>query len=174
MASRPARTRATEPSASPQAARGDLPEHLREGCLNHLSDLRGFDAVVNDVVERGFVRNRVRVPQETANLFRRVHGGYLMYLVDVTACMAGYSLGKHNVTQQASFNFIRGVELDDEVVVEARALHDGRTTALVETRILDSTGRTCAIAMVSLFFVGPVDAAAPPPEPYFPRNPGVR
>ena len=163
-----------KPRASERAVCGALPAHLREGCLNHLSDLGGFDAVVNEELRRGFVRNRVTTPLATSNLFRKVHGGYLMYLVDVTACMAGYTLGKHNVTQQTSLNFIRGVEVGDCVAVEARAVHDGSSTALVETRIVDSAGRTCVLATVSLFFVGPVDPAAPPPEPYFPRNPGVQ
>ena len=151
----------------------DLPAYLREGCLNHLSDLGGFTAVVSEELRRGFVRNRVAAPPETSNLFRKVHGGYLMYLVDVTACMAGYTLGKRNVTQQASLNFIRGVEVGDSVAVEARVLHDGSSTALVEVRIVDGNGRLCVTAEVGLFFVGSIDPAALPPEPYFPRNPGV-
>lgn len=163
--------------ASPAACRcaaGDaLPAHLREGCLNHLSDLGGFDAVANEELRRGFARNLVTPPPAASNLFGKVHGGYLMYLVDVTACMAGYTLGKRNVTQQTSLNFIRGVEVGDRVAVEARAVHDGSSTALVEARIVDSAGRTCVLATVGLFFVGPVDPLAPPPAPYFPRNPGI-
>ena len=153
--------------------RGSLPAYLREGCLNHLSDIGGFDALRNDVLEVGYVRNRIIMPQNAANLFRKVHGGFLMYLVDVTACMAGYSLGKHNVTQHASFDFVRGLELADSVAVEARVLHDGRTTALVETTIVDSAGRLCVRATVTLFFVGLVDPDEPPPMPYLGRNAGV-
>ena len=150
--------------ASPAACRcaaGDaLPAHLREGCLNHLSDLGGFEAVANEELRRGFARNLVTPPPAASNLFGKVHGGYLMYLVDVT-------------TQQTSLNFIRGVEVGDRVAVEARAVHDGSSTALVEARIVDSAGRTCVLATVGLFFVGPVDPLAPPPAPYFPRNPGL-
>ena len=64
---------------------GALPPYLREGCLNHLSDLGGFKALRNDLLRRGYVRNSVKVPQDAANLFRRAHGGFLMFLVDVTA-----------------------------------------------------------------------------------------
>lgn len=131
---------------------GSLPDYVREGCLNHLSDLGGFDAVVNDDLRYGYVRNRVVIPEEAANLFRRAHGGFLMYLIDVAACMAGYSLGKHNVTQHTAIDFVCGLELNDSVTVEAHALHNGRTTALIETVIKDSRGRTCVIAMVTLFF----------------------
>ena len=55
-----------------------MERYLREGCLNHLSDLRGFDAVRNDEVRPGFVRNVVTVPDGASNLYRRrggVHGG---------------------------------------------------------------------------------------------------
>ena len=138
-----------------------------------MSDLGGFEAVANEELRRGFARNLVTPPPAASNLFGKVHGGYLMYLVDVTACMAGYTLGKRNVTQQTSLNFIRGVEVGDRVAVEARAVHDGSSTALVEARIVDSAGRTCVLATVGLFFVGPVDPLAPPPAPYFPRNPGI-
>ncbi|MEI3230967.1 MAG: hotdog domain-containing protein [Gordonibacter pamelaeae] len=85
-----------------------------------MSDLGGFAAVANEELRRGFVRNRVAAPPEASNLFGKVHGGFLMYLVDVTACMAGYTLGKHNVTQQASLNFMRGVEVGDRVARAAR------------------------------------------------------
>ena len=153
---------------------GALPPYLREGCLNHLSDLGGFKALRNDLLRRGYVRNSVKVPQDAANLFRRAHGGFLMFLVDVTACMAGYSMGKHNVTQHVSLDFTRGALLGDELVIEARVLHDGRTTALVEARVLDSTGRLCVKASCTLFYVGAVDPNEPPPEPYLGRNPGVR
>ena len=160
-------------SGRSDSEQGSLPGYLREGCLNHLSDLGGFEALRNDELRRGYVRNRIVMPQDTANLFRKVHGGLLMYLVDVTACMAGYSLGKHNVTQHTAFDFVRGVELSDDVTIEARVLHDGRTTALVETAIVDSTGRLCVRATVTLFFVGPVDPDEPPPTPYLGRNAGV-
>ena len=160
-------------NARHQLGQNGLPGYLREGCLNHLSDLGGFDALRNEELRRGFVRNRIVMPPETANLFRKVHGGFLMYLVDVTACMAGYSLGKHNVTQHTSLDFVRGVELADDAAIEARVLHDGRSTALVDAAIVDSAGRLCVRATVTLFFVGPVDPDAPPPTPYLGRNPGV-
>ncbi|WP_140396451.1 PaaI family thioesterase [Gordonibacter sp. An230] len=161
-------------SESLRVEEGALPPYLREGCLNHLSDLGGFEALRNDLLRRGYVRNRVKVPQDAANLFRRAHGGFLMFLVDVTACMAGYSMGKHNVTQHVSLDFVRGVSLGDELAIEARVLHDGRTTALVDTRVLDSVGRLCVKASCTLFYVGAVDSSEPPPKPYLGRNPGVR
>lgn len=148
----------------------DLPAYLREGCLNHLSDLRGFYALRNSVLQRGFVRNSIKVPVSAANLFGRVHGGFFMYLVDVTACMAGYTTGKHNVTQHVSMEFVRGANLEDRLTIEARVLHDGRSTALVKVEILDSEGRLCVHAGVSLFFVGEVDPDEAPPEPLLGRN----
>ena len=92
-----------------------MERYLREGCLNHLSDLRGFDAVRNDEVRPGFVRNVVTVPDGASNLYRCAHGGYLMQLVDVAACMAAWSLGKRVVTQQVSLNFTRSVKLGGSI-----------------------------------------------------------
>ena len=111
-----------------------MERYLREGCLNHLSDLRGFDAVRNDEVRPGFVRNVVTVPDGASNLYRCAHGGYLMQLVDVAACMAAWSLGKRVVTQQVSLNFTRSVKLGGSIRIEASVVHAGATSVLVERR----------------------------------------
>lgn len=144
--------------------------YLREGCLNHLSNLQGFDALRNAVLEQGRVVNHIVVPQGAANLFGKAHGGFLMTLVDMTACMAGYTMGKYNVTQHVSVEFAHGACLSDRLLVEACVLHDGRSTALVETRVLDSSGILCVHAMVTLFYVGTIDPDDPPPEPFLGRN----
>ena len=108
-----------------------MERYLREGCLNHLSDLRGFDAVRNDEVRPGFVRNVVTVPDGASNLYRCARGGYLMQLVDVAACMAAWSLGKRVVTQQVSLNFTRSVKLGGSIRIEASVVHAGATSVLV-------------------------------------------
>ena len=150
-----------------------MERYLREGCLNHLSDLRGFDAVRNDEVRPGFVRNVVTVPDGASNLYRCAHGGYLMQLVDVAACMAAWSLGKRVVTQQVSLNFPRSVKLGGSIRIEASVVHAGATSVLVETSIKDEDGRTCLLSTALLHVTGTIDPGDPLPEPPLGRNSGV-
>ena len=141
-----------------------IPDYLRQGCLNHFGELSGFDELENVELRRGHVVNAIRVPAGMANLFSRAHGGFLMYLVDIAACMAGYSLGQHNVTQHVSIDFIHGVQLGELIFTEADVIHEGHHTAVVQTRIYNEDHRLCVDANVTLFFVGEVDPLAPPPR----------
>lgn len=155
---------------APCSVDGSLPEYVVEGALNHLSDLGGFDAVHCTCMRPGFVRNEVVVPQAAANLHRRAHGGFLMQLVDVAGCMAGYTLGRANVTLQVSLSFLRPVELGDRAAVEARVVHAGRTTTVVDVVVEDGAGRACVSATVTLFNVWELGEDVAVPQPFFPRN----
>lgn len=99
-----------------------MERYLREGCLNHLSDLRGFDAVRNDEVRPGFVRNVVTVPDGASNLYRCAHGGYLMQLVAIRIEASVVHAGATSVLVETS--------IKDE---------DGRT-CLLSTALLHVTG----------------------------------
>lgn len=147
-----------------------MEKQIQEGCLNHLSDLRGFEAVENETLEPGYVVNEVTVPDGATNLHGKAHGGFLMQLVDVAACMAGYSMGKMNVTQSVDIHFVGTVSINDRISISALVVHDGRTLQIVEVRIIDSSGKLCTRATATLFVVGEVDAETEAPRPFFPRN----
>ncbi len=146
-----------------------MDERIREGCLNHISDVGGFDAMRNAVLEPGHVVNRLSVPQNAANLFDTAHGGFLMTLLDETACMAGYSLGKSNMTLQSNFNFIAPPRVGDEIFICCDVIHDGTTTQVVDARIDDGKGAVFVKASFTLHIVAEVDPDAAVPEPYLGR-----
>lgn len=152
----------------------ELPSYLREGVLNHLSDMRGFDAVRNAQMRAGFVRNELVVPDGASNLFRRAHGGFSLALVDTAACMAAYTLGKRVVTLQCSCSFTAPVEIGEPAAVEATVIHAGGTTVVSKVEISDSRGRLCVSATVTMYVVGTVGEADGVPQPFFPRNEEVR
>lgn len=140
-----------------------LPSYIRQGCLNHLHDMQGYKQVRNIVLEPGHVVNEAVAGPGISNLHHGVHGGFLMYLIDVTGCMAGYSCGKHNVTLSVSISFLHALKLQDKLTVEATMMHNGRSTGLAEVRIFDSQGRLCTTGSVHLFFTAPVEEGEPVP-----------
>lgn len=95
-----------------------------------------------EVMEEGFVRNSVVVPEKACNFFGNALRGYLMSLVDVCGCAAPWTLGKYVVTQTCDVHFIRGVMLGEHVFVEAR---DVRTAARAPSPMCASStsGATC-------------------------------
>lgn len=147
-----------------------LPPYLVEGALNHLSDLRGFDAVRNVELREGFVRNELVVPEGASNLFGNAHGGFSLVMIDNAACMAGYTLGKRVVTLQCSCNFMRPVLIGAVMVVEATVIHAGRTTIVVRVEVADAQDEVCVASTVTLYAVGTVEESDPIPQPFFPRN----
>lgn len=147
-----------------------IPRYLAEGALNHLSDLRGFDAVHNQELRKGFVRNVLTMPEGASNLFRNAHGGFILSLVDVAACMAGYTLGKAVVTLQCDCNFLRPLHIGDEVTIDATVIKGGRSTIVTRVELFNSEGEACATSLVTLFIVGEIGPDDPIPQPFFPRN----
>ncbi|MGN0959903.1 MAG: PaaI family thioesterase [Coriobacteriales bacterium] len=142
----------------------EMPDYVRQGCLNHIHEMQGFGDIRNLVLEPGHVVNEALPGAGVSNLYHKAHGGYLMYLVDITACMAGYACGKHNVTLSANVSFARSLLLDAPIRIEAQLLHNGRSTGLAEVKLYDEQGRVCTTATVTLFFTVPVTPDEPVPR----------
>lgn len=106
-----------------------------------------------EVMEEGFVRNSVVVPEKACNFFGNAFGGYLMSLVDVCGCAAPWTLGKYVVTQTCDVHFIRGVMLGEHVFIEARDVRTGRTSSIADVRIVDEQGNVRLTATVTMHIV---------------------
>ena len=80
-----------------------------------------------EVMEEGFVRNSVVVPEKACNFFGNAFGGYLMSLVDVCGCAAPWTLG----------NYVRTV----------------RTSSIADVLIVDEQGNVRLTATVTMHIV---------------------
>ena len=75
-----------------------------------------------------------------------LHGGVLMTLADTAGAVCAFlnlPSGAHTVTIESKTNFLGAVRGGD-VVARARPLHVGKTTIVVETDVLDASGRRVA------------------------------
>ncbi len=75
-----------------------------------------------------------------------LHGGVLMSLADAAAGVCAFlnlPAGAHTVTIESKTNFLGAVR-EGEVSAHARPLHVGKTTIVVETDVLDTSGRRVA------------------------------
>ncbi len=78
-----------------------------------------------------------------------LHGGALLTLADSLGGICAYlnlPEGRRTVTLESKTNFIRAVR-QGHVEGTARPLHTGRTTILVETRLVDAEGRLVSITL---------------------------
>ena len=88
------------------------------------------------------VRARVPVTDGCKQPLGLVHGGVYAVIADTLTAGDG-----RVVTNQTSF--LRPV-LDGEMSVVARRRHGGRTTAVWETDVRDSSGRLCAVVRTTV------------------------
>ena len=75
-----------------------------------------------------------------------LHGGVLMTLADTAGAVCAFlnlPAGARTVTIESKTNFLGAVR-EGTVAARARPLHVGKTTIVVETDVLDSSGRRVA------------------------------
>jgi uncharacterized protein (TIGR00369 family) len=75
-----------------------------------------------------------------------LHGGVLMTLADTAGAVCAFlnlPPGTRTVTIESKTNFLGAVR-EGETLARSRPLHVGKTTIVVETDVLDATGRRVA------------------------------
>jgi uncharacterized protein (TIGR00369 family) len=78
-----------------------------------------------------------------------LHGGVLMALADSLGAICAYlnlPAGATTATIESKTNFFRGVRAG-RVTAEAKPLHVGRTTIVVQTAIIDASGESVALVI---------------------------
>jgi 1,4-dihydroxy-2-naphthoyl-CoA hydrolase len=93
------------------------------------------------------VRATLAWAPERCTIGGALHGGALMALADATGAVAAFlnlpDGGTGTTTVSSATNFLRGVR-DGHVEAISRPLHTGRTTIVIETEILDASGKRVA------------------------------
>lgn len=75
-----------------------------------------------------------------------LHGGVLMSLADTAGAVCAFlnlPAGARTVTIESKTNFLGAIR-EGDVTARARPLHVGKTTIVVETDVLDASGRRVA------------------------------
>jgi acyl-CoA thioesterase len=105
--------------------------------------LLGLEAVT---AEPGRVLLRLPFSESLLQTLGRVHGGALFALADHASGWAAFSTlarGEKCATLEMKINYIAAV-YDEDCLAEARVLHKGRTSVVVEAEIKTAAGRLVA------------------------------
>ena len=86
-------------------------------------------------IQAGFSRIRMTVREEMINGFGIVHGGIAFSLADSAFAFACNNRNNLSVALDTSINFIKPVHPGDELIAEAKELHNGRSTGLYHISI---------------------------------------
>ena len=113
------------------------------GHRSPFGQLLGFQA---EEVQRGRVVLRLPFSEQLLQSLGRLHGGALFALADHASGWAAYTTLEQDercATLEMKINYI-GAVYNEECLAEARVLHRGRTSIVVEAEIKSATGRLVA------------------------------
>ncbi len=96
-------------------------------------------------IKEGYSRIGMTVRNEMANGFGIVHGGIPFSLADSAFAFACNNRNVLSVALDTSINFIKPVHIGDELVAEARELHNGSSTGLYQIQITNQKNHIVAV-----------------------------
>ncbi len=109
--------------------------------------------------EPGQVRLRLPFSKSLLQSLGRVHGGAIFSLADHASGWAAYSTLESDercATLEMKINYIAALH-DEDCVAEARVIHKGRTSIVVEAEIKTDTGRLIAKTLATFIVLKNAD-----------------
>jgi acyl-CoA thioesterase len=96
-------------------------------------------------INEGYSKIRMTVREEMINGFGIVHGGISFSLADSAFAFACNNRNVLSVALDTSINFIKPVHIGDELIAEAKELHNGKSTGLYHITITNQKENIVAI-----------------------------
>jgi len=96
-------------------------------------------------ISEGYSKVKMTVRKEMANGFGIIHGGIPFSLADSAFAFACNNRNVLSVALDTSINFIKPVHIGDELVAEAKELHNGSSTGLYQIHITNQKNHVVAV-----------------------------
>ncbi|HET9747192.1 MAG TPA: hydroxyphenylacetyl-CoA thioesterase PaaI [Chitinophagaceae bacterium] len=120
---------------------------IHEDVVNHMMENDFFSQwlgiEVLDIKE-GYSKIRMTVRKEMVNGFGIVHGGIPFSLADSAFAFACNNRNNLSVALDTSINFIKPVQVGDELTAEATEVHNGKSTGLYHIAITNQSNHIVA------------------------------
>ncbi|HEV8080872.1 MAG: hydroxyphenylacetyl-CoA thioesterase PaaI [Chitinophagaceae bacterium] len=105
-------------------------------------------------VKEGYSKIRMKIRSEMINGFGIIHGGIPFSLADSSFAFACNNRNNLSVALDTSINFLKPVNVDDELIAEAKEIHNGRSTGLYQITITNQYNHTVALFKGTCFRTG--------------------
>lgn len=96
-------------------------------------------------IKEGYSKIKMTVRKEMINGFGIVHGGIAFSLADSAFAFACNNRNVLSVALDTSINFLKPVQVNDELIAEATELHNGKSTGLYQIKIINQNNHVVAI-----------------------------
>ncbi len=96
-------------------------------------------------IKEGSSKIKMIVRSEMMNGLGIVHGGIAFSLADSCFAFACNNRNNLSVALDTSINFLKPVHVDDELIAEAKEIHNGRSTGLYQITIINQHDHVIAL-----------------------------
>jgi acyl-CoA thioesterase len=96
-------------------------------------------------VKEGYSKVKMKVRSGMMNGLGIVHGGVAFSLADTAFAFACNTRNNLSVALDTSINFLKPVHADDELIAEAKEIHNGKSTGLYQITITNQRNHTVAL-----------------------------
>jgi len=124
-------------------------DHMMEKDL--FSQWLGIDVIE---IKAGYSKIKMKVRGEMVNGLGMVHGGIAFSLADSSFAFACNNRNNLSVALDTSINFLKPVHPGDELVAEAREIHNGKSTGLYQITIMNHNNHIVAMFTGTCFRTG--------------------
>ena len=105
-------------------------------------------------VKEGFSKIKMTIRKEMVNGFGIVHGGIAFSLADSAFAFACNNRNNLSVALDTSINFIKPVHVGDQLIAEAREIHNGKSTGLYHISVINQANHVVAFFKGTCFKTG--------------------
>src|SRR5688572_141562 len=127
----------------------EVVKHMMEN--DYFSQWMGIEVLE---IKEGYSRIKMTVRNEMVNGFGIVHGGIAFSIADSAFAFACNNRNNLSVALDTSINFIKPVNVGDELTAEAKELHNGRSTGLYHIEIRNHNKEVVALFKGTCFRTG--------------------
>ncbi len=131
--------------------------NLPQQVVNHMMEKDLFSQWLGiQVIEvwEGYSKIKMTVRKEMINGFDIVHGGIAFSFADSAFAFACNNRNNLSVALDTSINFLKPVHPDDELIAEAKEIHNGKSTGLYQVTITNQHNHAVALFKGTCFRTG--------------------
>ncbi|MEQ1553522.1 MAG: hydroxyphenylacetyl-CoA thioesterase PaaI [Ferruginibacter sp.] len=96
-------------------------------------------------IKEGYIKIQMTVRPEMINGLGTVHGGIAFSFADSAFAFACNNRNELSVALDTSINFIKSIHVGDELIAEAKEIHNGRSTGLYHITITNQNENIVAM-----------------------------
>jgi len=130
---------------------------IANNVVEHMMDHDGFSQWMKiEVLEirEGYSRIKMMIRKEMVNGFGIVHGGIPFSLADSAFAFACNNRNNLSVALDVTITFTKAVNVGDEIIAEAKEVHNGRSTGVYLISIMNQKNEQVGLFKGTCFRTG--------------------